>query len=102
MRGKTPKSPSRKQSHNRKSTKPRAFSELPKTGFVRAFQLVSDGVNPGILPFSLATLYRKVSDGTFPAPIKLSANITAWRAEDVRAWLDEKGKQHQEPESQAA
>lgn len=28
--------------------------------------------------------------GKFPAPIKVSANITRWRAEEVRAYLDER------------
>jgi prophage regulatory protein len=39
--------------------------------------------------FSSATLWRKVKDGTFPAPVKLSERITAWRADDVRGWLDQ-------------
>ena len=42
---------------------------------------------PGILPFSHTTLWRLVRAGTFPKPIKLADRITAWRAEDVDAWL---------------
>ena len=57
---------------------------LPATGYVRQKQLV-----PGIIPFSAATLWRKVATGKFPAPVKLSAGVTAWRVEAVRAWLDE-------------
>lgn len=45
---------------------------------------------PGLVPFSSATLWRKVGDGTFPKPVKLSERVTAWRVEDVRRWLDEK------------
>lgn len=55
---------------------------LPETGFVRQAQLLA-----GILPFSAATLWRKVKNHTFPAPVKLSAGVTAWKAEDVRAWI---------------
>ena len=55
---------------------------LPTIGFVRQAQLV-----PHIIPFSPATLWRKVKAGTFPAPVKLSAGVTAWRVEDVRAWM---------------
>jgi predicted DNA-binding transcriptional regulator AlpA len=39
------------------------------------------------LPFSAATLWRKVKDGSFPVPIKLSKRITAWRVKDVSAWF---------------
>ena len=42
---------------------------------------------PNIIPFSLATLWRKVKAQTFPAPVKLSVGVTAWRVEDVRAWM---------------
>lgn len=59
------------------------FGELPATGYVREFHLI-----PGALPFSTATLWRKVKAGTFPKPVKLSERVTAWRVEDVREWLD--------------
>ena len=35
-------------------------------------------------PFAL---WRKVKAGHFPKPVKLSERVTAWRVEDVRAWL---------------
>jgi prophage regulatory protein len=57
-------------------------SELPTTGYVRQSQLI-----PGILPFSDSTLWRKVKAGEFPKPVKLSQRVTAWKAEDVRAWM---------------
>jgi len=60
-----------------------AQRSLPESGFVRAWQLVS----PGPLGFSRATLDRKVKDGSFPKPVKLGPQITAWRVEDVRAWM---------------
>lgn len=56
---------------------------LPSTGYVRQSQLI-----PTVLPFSAATLWRKVNDGSFPRPLKLSARITAWRVEDVRSWME--------------
>jgi prophage regulatory protein len=45
----------------------------------------------GLLPFSAATLWRKVKANTFPAPVKLSERITAWRAEEVIAWMASAG-----------
>lgn len=64
--------------------KPRSnpTGKLPETGYVRQSQLI-----PNIVPFSAATLWRKVAAGTFPGPVKLSSRITAWRVEDVRAYL---------------
>jgi len=59
---------------------------LPETGFVRQKQLI-----PAIIPFSATTLWRKVAAKQFPAPIKLSENVTAWRVEDVRKWMAARG-----------
>lgn len=55
---------------------------LPQSGYLRQSQLI-----PVLVPFSSSTLWRKVRLGEFPAPVKLSERITAWRVEDVRAWL---------------
>lgn len=57
-------------------------ANLPEIGFIRQAQLV-----PAIVPFSNATLWRKVKDGSFPAPVKLSARVTAWEASKVRDWI---------------
>lgn len=65
-------------------------ADLPATGFVRLSQLVLDSRKPGKgapLPFSKATLWRMVNAGKFPAPVKLSERITAWRVEEVREWI---------------
>jgi prophage regulatory protein len=56
--------------------------QLPATGFLRQSQLV-----PDILPFSSATLWRLVKAKKFPAPVRLADRISAWRVEDVRAWM---------------
>ena len=34
-----------------------------------------------------ATIYKKVADGSFPAPIRLGARSVGWRLSDVVAWL---------------
>jgi prophage regulatory protein len=56
--------------------------DLPVTGYVRQSQLI-----PTIVPFSSATLWRAVKAGRFPRPVKLSDGVTAWRVEDIRAWM---------------
>lgn len=63
---------------------------LPETGFIRQAQLLgnkSKGIL-GVIPFSSSTLWRKVGSGDFPAPVKLSVGVTAWRVEDVRTWME--------------
>jgi len=60
------------------------FEYLPDSGLIRQRQLIGT-----VLPFSAATLWRKVRQGAFPSPIRVSSQITAWRVGDVRAWLRE-------------
>lgn len=63
---------------------PREFDQalvLPATGFVRQRLLLR------FVPFSKSTLWRRVKAGDFPAPVKLSTGITAWKVEDVRSWI---------------
>lgn len=70
---------------------------LPDTGYLRQTQLIGcreiPGKRPackGIIPFSATTLWRKVAAGQFPKPVKLSAGVTAWKVEAIRAWMQEK------------
>lgn len=58
------------------------FSELPDNALLRERQLLG-----GLVPFSSATLWRRVLDGRFPKPIRLETRITVWRVGDVRLWL---------------
>ncbi|KUP91131.1 helix-turn-helix transcriptional regulator [Tritonibacter horizontis] len=37
---------------------------------------------------SRSTLYAMMSEGTFPASVKLSKRAVGWRAAVVQAWLD--------------
>jgi hypothetical protein len=46
----------------------------------------------GLVPFSSATLWRKVKSGEFPAPVKLSERITAWKTSAVLAYLRSHGE----------
>jgi predicted DNA-binding transcriptional regulator AlpA len=51
--------------------------------YIRINQLIQK------LPISKASIWRKVKQGTFPAPVKLSIGITAWRTTDIEAWLSQ-------------
>ncbi|MFO1219583.1 MAG: AlpA family phage regulatory protein [Burkholderiaceae bacterium] len=54
-------------------------------GFLRLPQVLA------LVPVSKSTLWRHVSAGRFPAPVKLFVGVTAWRVDDVRSWIEERG-----------
>lgn len=58
------------------------FDVLPRAALIRERWLLQ-----GLVPFSSATLWRRVRDGSFPAPIRLEGRITVWRVGDIRQWL---------------
>lgn len=62
---------------------------LPDTGFVRLSQILGnkDKGIPPIIPISRSTWWAGVKSGRFPKPVKLSARITCWRIEDIRALI---------------
>jgi prophage regulatory protein len=69
---------------------PSVFDALPDSAMIRIAQLVQSPKRPETpapLPFSAPTLWRKVREGTFPRPSKLSERVTAWNVGSVRAWL---------------
>lgn len=55
---------------------------LPPQGMSRASQLIP------FLPFGSSTLWAWSRDGRFPAPVKLSPTMTAWRNSEVLSWLE--------------
>ena len=72
------------------TTQPSNFDAMPDGAYIREAQLVPSPKRPGApvpLPFSAPTLWRKVREGTFPKPVKLSCRVTAWNVGTVRAWL---------------
>lgn len=71
---------------------PSVFDGLADSALLREAQLVQSPKRPhgtAPLPFSAATLWRKVRDGSFPKPVRLSERVTAWNVGAVRAWLKE-------------
>ncbi len=56
----------------------------PDGGFLRQPQVLRS------IPVSRSTLWRWVKAGTFPAPVKLSVHVSAWRVADVRRWITER------------
>ena len=69
--------------------------ELPETGYLRAAQIhgrpatKNSPAIPAIIPVSRSTFWKLVADKRFPAPSRLlGERITAWRIEDVRAYIE--------------
>jgi len=66
------------------------FDQLPDSAYIRESQLIQSPKRPGSnapLPFSAPTLWRKVKDGSFPKPHKISSRVTAWKISQVREWM---------------
>ena len=60
----------------------------PETGYLRLSQIIGNKkANPPtlpIIPVCASTWWEGCKSGRFPKPIKLSANVTAWKAEDIQ------------------
>ena len=69
---------------------------LPQTGFVRLSQIIGDKRKdppiPGIIPVCASTWWKGVKEGSYPAPVKLSNNVTAWRTEDIKELIESFGQ----------
>jgi len=42
----------------------------------------------GITGLSVPTIYRLMTKGTFPRPVKITASARAWKLSEVTAWVD--------------
>lgn len=66
--------------------------QLPETGYLRLAQVVgnpkADPPIPPLIPVGKSTFWEWVKNGHFPKPVKLGPRTTAWRVEDVRAWME--------------
>ena len=55
---------------------------LPETGFLRLPEVLK------FHPVSKSTWWAGVKSGRYPQPVKLGERATAWRAEDLRALIE--------------
>lgn len=67
------------------------FNDLPDLALIQIRGLIDYKV----VPFSATTIWRLVKKGEFPAPIKISDGITAWRVGDIRKYLVDIGNRSQ-------
>jgi prophage regulatory protein len=64
-------------------------NEFPKTGFLRLPAIIAPH---GPIPVSKSTWWAGIKTGRYPKPVKLSARISAWRVEDIRAFIESGAK----------
>lgn len=57
-------------------------SSLPTEGYVRTDTILK------VLPIGRSTWWAGVKSGRYPAPVKFSRRITAWKVCDIRALLE--------------
>lgn len=87
-----------------------ALGELPSTGYIRQSQVIGESTvtpqqaaankkrgkgpkrprpgTPPIVPWSSATLWRKIKSNEFCTPYKLSERVTVFKVEEFRQWLE--------------
>lgn len=61
------------------------FDTLPNTGFVRLPVVLK------LFPVSKSTWWAGVKTGRFPQGHKISERVTAWKAEDIHALIQQGG-----------
>ena len=75
-------------------------ARLPETGFLRLPSIIGNPKAnppvPPIIPVGKSCWWAGVRSGRFPRPVKLSRRVTAWRVEDIRAFID--GPEQGEPQ----
>lgn len=62
-------------------------SSIPSIGFLRLPQILT------IIPISKSAWWKGCRTGRFPTPIKLGPRTTVWRAEDIKAFIENVGIQ---------
>jgi len=61
-------------------------ASFPKKGLVRLSSILAPH---GPIPVSKSTWWAGVASGRYPKPVKLGPRITAWRAEDIHALIED-------------
>ncbi|MDB4826940.1 AlpA family phage regulatory protein, partial [Gammaproteobacteria bacterium] len=62
-------------------------------GLLRLTQIIgnpkADPPIPPLIPVSKSTWWAGVASGRFPQSLKLSPGVTVWRAEEIRALIEQ-------------
>ena len=65
---------------------------LPDTGFLRLKQIIGDPEAdppiPALIPVSSSTWWAGVKNGKYPPSVCLSAKVTGWSVENIKALIE--------------
>lgn len=64
-------------------------TQIPSTGFLRLPQIME------LVPISKSAWWDGCRTGRFPRPVKLGPRTTVWRAEEIKAFIENVGIQCQ-------
>ena len=67
-------------------------TNIPSTGFLRLPQILE------IFPISQSPSSQGCRTGRYPQPVKLGPRTTVWRVEDIRAFIENAGREKEEHE----
>ncbi len=67
-------------------------TNIPSTGFLRLPQILE------IFPISKSAWWQGCRTGRYPQPVKLGPRTTVWRVEDIRAFIENAGREKEEHE----
>ena len=56
---------------------------------LRLKRIIGDKTHPPIIPLSRSAWWQSVKDGKYPSPIKIGANTTVWRSDDIQKLVDD-------------
>jgi len=62
-------------------------TDIPSTGFLRLPQVLE------LFPISKSAWWKGCATGRYPKPLKLGPRTTVWRAEDIRAFIENVGRE---------
>lgn len=81
------------------------YPAFPKTGFVRLPQIIgapkANPPIPALTPIGRSTWWHWVKIGKAPAPVKLGPKTTAWRSEEILAFVEQLAQGQFEKENPA-
>lgn len=63
---------------------------LPHNGSIEMERLLRLKIVIDCTGLGRSSIYRKIDDGTFPAPIRIGARAVAWVENDVQKWIEER------------
>jgi len=66
----------------KRKQKAAASNVIPPEGFMRLPHVLS------VYPISASSWWAGIRDGRYPAGVKLSSRVTAWRAPDIRNLIE--------------